>query len=119
MTKQQEIDILSATIAQLGPHSYLGPWLAQIKEELAWSLRVDILPRLSLKDAAADAARVIQDATTAAEQITTKAAKYQDHIKAECQRRLADCTLEMDRAAAAYRAQLHTARRALDSLLER
>lgn len=51
MTKQQEIEILSAAIEQLGPDSYLGPWLTQIKAGIADLIKTDIFPDITLRDA--------------------------------------------------------------------
>lgn len=51
MTKQKEIEILSAAIKQLGPDSYLGPWLTQIKAGLADLIKTDIFPDITLNDA--------------------------------------------------------------------
>lgn len=51
MTKQKEIEILSAAIKQLGPDSYLGPWLTQIKAGLADLIKTDTFPDITLNDA--------------------------------------------------------------------
>lgn len=51
MTKQQEVDILSAAIKQLGPDSYLGPWLSQIKAGIVDLVKNDIFPDITLNDA--------------------------------------------------------------------
>ncbi len=51
MTKQDELDILQETIVKLGDYSYLGPWLAQIRDELAALIAADMQPHITLADA--------------------------------------------------------------------
>lgn len=63
MTKQQEIDILSAAIKQLGPDSYLGPWLAQIKAGVIDLVKNDIFPDITPNDAIETGNRLIARAT--------------------------------------------------------
>lgn len=43
-TKAEDLAILDATIATLGRDSYLGPWLASVRAEVAWSLTSDLEP---------------------------------------------------------------------------
>ena len=44
MTKQQELDILDEAIGKLGPLSYCGAWLAEVRHEVARDLRSDLEP---------------------------------------------------------------------------
>jgi hypothetical protein len=69
MTKQQELDILQDAITKLGPDSYLGPWLADVKAEVAMLITGDCLPDISLKDAAMRAKGIVELAEEAAKQI--------------------------------------------------
>src|ERR1043166_933705 len=72
-TKQQEIEILEAAIQQLGPDSYLGPWLQSVAGEVERLVRCDIFPELSLKAAQEDAAVIKRNAQGEAENIIKKA----------------------------------------------
>lgn len=91
MTKQQEIDILENAIKQLGPDSYLGPWLAQIKHSLADLVKTDIFPDITLNDviksidsmkliAIADALDIVAAAKVKADKIEKDAEKHRDTI---------------------------------------
>ena len=53
-TKAQEIEILKQAIADLGPDSYLGPWLTDLVAELTRDLRNDFLPIYTLAQTKAD-----------------------------------------------------------------
>ena len=66
-TKAQELAILDATIAQLGPFSYLGPWLTQVRAELEGHLRADHFPQITLAYAAQQTASIHADAVREAE----------------------------------------------------
>ena len=44
LTKADEISALRRLAEQLGPHSYLGPWLQDALPYLTYSLRSDIYP---------------------------------------------------------------------------
>lgn len=50
MTKQQELDILKSTIQQLGPDSYIGPWLAEQLPGIERDIRSDIQPLVTWAD---------------------------------------------------------------------
>lgn len=41
-SKAAELDWLSQAIAQLGPRSYLGPWLASIRSDIERALQSDV-----------------------------------------------------------------------------
>ncbi len=51
MTKQDELNILQETINKLGDYSYLGPWLAQVKNEIEALILADMQPHLTIADA--------------------------------------------------------------------
>lgn len=91
MTKQNEIDILSAAIKQLGPDSYLGPWLAQIKAGIVDLVKNNIFPDITLNDAIkscdsirlhaiADAEGIIADARAKADKIEKAADRHRETV---------------------------------------
>lgn len=91
MTKQQEIDILENAIKQLGPDSYLGPWLTQIKHGIADLVKTDIFPDITLNEAIkssdsikliaqADALDIVAAAKAKADKIEKDADKHRDTI---------------------------------------
>lgn len=45
-----ELTVLDATIAQLGEHSYLGPWLANVRHDVRRDMHNDIMPSASLAE---------------------------------------------------------------------
>lgn len=83
MTKKKELDAVRDLAKELGPDSYLGPWLESILPELESDLRSDILPTLSLKqakDRARDEAlRIVGISTRKGEEII-QVAQHKSHI---------------------------------------
>jgi len=75
MTKLQELAVIAKAAAELGSDSYLGPWLTQIADELERDLRSDIVPAISLRDAARQAESIVAVAKQQAAQITLAASK--------------------------------------------
>jgi hypothetical protein len=75
MNKAQELAVITAAAAKLGEDSYLGPWLVGIADELERDLRSDIVPNISLRDAARQAESIVAAAVEKAAQITLDAAK--------------------------------------------
>ena len=45
MTKTEELAALQQLIDQLGPDTYLGPWLADAFDHLAADIRADMAPQ--------------------------------------------------------------------------
>ena len=43
-TKQEEIDLLRQTAAELGKDSYCGGWLAEVADQVESDIREDMLP---------------------------------------------------------------------------
>jgi hypothetical protein len=94
MLKADELAIIDRAAADLGPDSYLGPWLRSIRAELASSLRSDLSPAPDLPDAAYrkaeaiiarahDSADALALATSAkAEALIAKARHDADQIRA-------------------------------------
>jgi len=50
MTKQTELEILDETISKLGPSSYLGPWLSEVRAEVKLQIGSDIQPMQTLAE---------------------------------------------------------------------
>jgi L-fucose mutarotase/ribose pyranase (RbsD/FucU family) len=73
LTKGDELQIIDHAITQLGTDSYLGPWLTQIRSELIRDLRSDILPTISLDDAAQQAEWIVRRAEVKEDQIVRAA----------------------------------------------
>jgi hypothetical protein len=66
MTKTRELEILDRAIAALGPDSYLGPWLADARPEIARDISIDFqiradYPRQALRQAADIVANATQE----------------------------------------------------------
>ena len=91
MTKQQEIEVLNKAIAALGPDSYLGPWLAEVRAEVESNIRSDFFPQITIAagqqcakgfvDAAkSDAERIINDAQAKADAIIKDANRHRANI---------------------------------------
>jgi cell division septum initiation protein DivIVA len=76
MTKQRELEILDATIKQLGPDSYLGPWLRESRASIERDLQSDFVPMCQMPGAArAEAQDIITAARTTADGIREDAEK--------------------------------------------
>lgn len=95
-TKQQELDILDRTVYLLGPQSYLGPWLQQVKGEVERDIRSDFFPSVNLAETRQQAERLLAEAKAEAERIvaTAQAARERaeravDEHKAEAARAIA------------------------------
>ena len=112
-TKTDELTALQRLIDELGPESYLGPWLADAFDHLAADLRADMAPlnpmdqyRAATKwridtDAACrqmrDEARLTLDQAHAqAGAITGKARLEADNIRGRAYQRLRLCLKELE-----------------------
>lgn len=60
MTKRDELAVLDKAISELGADSYLGPWLAESRAEVAQAIKSDMFPVCSWKAAIAQAAEQAQ-----------------------------------------------------------
>jgi hypothetical protein len=83
MTKQQEILKLKALAAELGPDSYLAPWIADCIPALEHALKMDTIPTaehtLSVCDIRRQAEKELAQAIDQAERIEHEAdCKIQD-----------------------------------------
>lgn len=73
ITKKEELEIISETIAKLGEKSYLGPWLLSVRHELESMMRADSFPSVSLADSEERARLIIERAQRDAQTITNRA----------------------------------------------
>lgn len=48
MMKSEEIALLRAVAAKLGPNSYCGPWLASVADEVERDIHSDFFPLMSI-----------------------------------------------------------------------
>lgn len=81
-TKQQELEILDAAIAALGPDTYLGPWLQEIRDEVYQYMRNDFFPEITTKGAAERAQQIIDEARESANGLMAVAQHEADKINA-------------------------------------
>lgn len=79
-TKAEEIAVLDAAIKQLGPDSYLGPWLTQIRGGIADLVRCDIFPDITLNDSIKQSEHTKRVAQEEAEKIVIKAKAEADKL---------------------------------------
>jgi len=93
ITKDQELAILTEAMLKLGPDSYLGPWLHQVRAELEAMMRADSFPCISLTEAAEDVAKILAKAEKTADEIKVAAKQ-----RAEDRERLVDDQRERARA---------------------
>ena len=75
MTKASELAVLDEAIAQLGPHSYLGPWLKSVRAEVDANIRSDFAPTMLPSEARARAKDIEQAAKDRAQEIIDQAEK--------------------------------------------
>jgi len=95
-TKAEELAAVLALADQLGPHSYLGPWLRDALPWLADQLRSDLVPQRAQAmteeaarlraDACADAIAIRQRAHNEARAITDQATSWADKRTEEVSR---------------------------------
>jgi hypothetical protein len=103
MTKQNELAWIDRAITELGPHSYLGPWLSENRHDLISDITADLPVSLMMPSAAIrQAAEIVASAKTQAAEI----------VKAAEQRR-ADILKDADMAREASREQTRMALRGL------
>jgi F0F1-type ATP synthase membrane subunit b/b' len=69
----------------------LGPWLAEVRDELRQTIMSDLTPRPALpREAYAEAVRTITDARTAADDILARATEQAAKIRDTAERDLID-----------------------------
>jgi len=107
MTKQQELQILDAAISQLDPeHTYLGPWLRQVRHEVEALMRSDRLVELTLREseehcrllkasAQAESTRIKESAQAEAARIMSGAEKRASEVRASLLSDLRKATVQL------------------------
>lgn len=83
LTKQNEIEILRATVAQLGPDSYCGPWLSQSIPSIESDIRADYSPLVDWNQTRRDCDAMREEAKAAVDEILARANKEAEKIVAE------------------------------------
>jgi hypothetical protein len=73
LLKRQELEILDRAIADLGPQSYLGPWLVTVRGEVESRIASDLEPAMLPHEAYRLAQTTIADARLEAERIKAEA----------------------------------------------
>ncbi len=98
ITKKEELEIITETIAKLGPNSYLGPWLLSVRHELESMMRADSFPCISLAEAGEDALQIVKEGEQKAEQIIIGAKQKAEKREAMAQSNV-DCAITAIRKA--------------------
>ena len=98
ITKKEELEIITATIGQLGEKSYLGPWLLSVRHELEAMMRADSFPCISLTEAKEDALKIVKEGEQKAEQIIIGAKQKAEKREAMAQSNI-DCAVDAIRKA--------------------
>lgn len=101
LSKAEEIAVLEKAIAKLGPDSYLGPWLGEIKAQVESQIRSDFFPMITLADCAKD----VQDTKDAAK---LQAEKIIKDAQLEAAKIRIQSANQIDRAAGILREALRT-----------
>jgi len=112
-TKAEEIKILENAIAKLGEDSYLGPWLQGIRAEVQQCIIGDHFPEITLKEADARSAYIVECATLRADSLIASAVKKAERTDEEAQAQLVKAYRDADQIRESGRAAL---RLALDRL---
>lgn len=80
-SKSQELEILDGAIKALGTHTYLGPWLAEVRGEVENLIRSDFFVCLTIKHNQDKAAQIVADAKAQADQIIAQAQMKADKME--------------------------------------
>ncbi len=88
MTKSEEIAFLRAVATKLGQHSYCGPWLASVADEVEQQVRGDFFPSPSIKATQATCAAMVTRSTEIAQQIESDARTKGDRMIREVEDRI-------------------------------
>ena len=98
-TKAQEMAILQRTIIELGPDTYLGPWLKSLLDELERDLRCDLFPLQTLAQAKAESHALLEQTRTVCAELKTATAQECDALRtktaAHCHRLQERCASEL------------------------
>lgn len=88
MTKADELFILQTAIDKLGPDSYLGPWLQQVRDEVEAMVKADLFPtEISISRTHQQCMSRVETAHAHCKQIGEDARKEADRIVQEARER--------------------------------
>jgi hypothetical protein len=73
VTKTNELTILDRAITELGPQSYLGPWLSSVRHDVIANIRGDLEPTMLPSEALRQAADIMRAANDVAAETTATA----------------------------------------------
>lgn len=83
MNKSQELELFRSLISSFPADSYIGEWLRQSSCEVENALRSDIVPEISLANAARQVESVVNNARNYAQRIIADAEHKVEQIKEE------------------------------------
>jgi hypothetical protein len=111
MTKTAEIAALDRFIARLGPHSYLGPWLADNRDAIVADIQNDLPVNILLPGAARQQARdILGEARQEVARVIGETRASTDALRAQTQRQ---CDQQRQSVADAIRRHAEEAARTL------
>lgn len=87
LTKQNEIEILRATVAQLGPDSYCGPWLSQCLPSIQSDILADYSPLVDWNQTRTDCERMREEAKAQVDEMLKRANQEAERIMADAFKR--------------------------------
>jgi hypothetical protein len=87
MSKQEEIDIIDQAIKKLGADSYLGPWLASVRDSVRSDIINDMVPEMTVKTTRAICDKMIAEATAWAFTTRNEATEWADKTRKEAKER--------------------------------
>lgn len=108
MTKLEEMARYDAFLRTLPEDSYLRPWLAAIRDEVASDLRSDIIPECTPRETYHQCRQIRADSEAAREATRDAAAREADRIIAHSTAAAKDITDRAERIANATRRELQS-----------
>lgn len=93
MLKAREMQILDEAIKKLGPDSYLGPWLSEVRAEVERDITSDFLPTATLAAARQQADAIRQQAADDAVKVMQAAERRANEIRQTAEDRLTSAQL--------------------------
>ena len=100
--------ILQRTITELGPDTYLGPWLKSLLDELERDLRCDLFPLQTLAQAKAESHALLEQARATCTELKTATAQECESLRTKT---AAHCTRLQDRCTSELYAAIRTLNR--------
>ena len=90
MNKQQELQVLDEMVKRLGPDSYLGPWLTEVRAEVAADLSRDYQPSALPSKSAKQAVSILNFAEEQAAEFKARTERRAAETLATAERRAAE-----------------------------